>query len=153
MAIHLTIMGHISTKINYRICRTAELWSDEDDISWLVFLPESEVEEADAVAIINAAGITFSGEKFVVLADIRNLKSISGEARAYLAGGSAERIHAAVAILVENTATRLLANFFINFHKPSRPTRIFSDEQKAIVWLKEHLASKKNENNARNCAG
>jgi hypothetical protein len=136
-------MEHISTKINYRACRAAELWSDEDDISWLVFLPEIEVEADDAAAIIQTAGETFVGEAYVVLADIRLMKSISNEARTYLASQQGEQLHAAVAILVDSMATRLIANFFINFHKPSRPTRIFTDERKAVEWLKRYLPPKK----------
>lgn len=132
-------MEQITTKLNYRTCRTAELWSDDDDISWLVFLPESEVEEDDASEIIRTAEQTFVGEAYVVLADIRLMKSISNEARTYLASQQAEQLHAAVAILVESMATRLIANFFINFHKPGRPTRIFSDERKAVEWLKKYL--------------
>lgn len=136
-------MEQTTSRINHRICRTADLWSDEDDISWLVFMPDSEVEEEDAAEILEKAALTYTGEAFVVVADIRNMKSISNEARAYLAGKHAEQLHAAVAILVDGMATRLIANFFINFHKPSRPTRIFSDEQKAIEWLKKYLPAKK----------
>lgn len=131
-----------SEKINYRVTRNAELWSDDEEISWLVFLDEAEVEEEDAITIIQTASQTFVGERFVVLADIRQLKSISNEARQYFSGGDAENLHLALAILVENTATRLLANFFINFHKPTRPTRIFTDEEQAREWLKQYLPGK-----------
>ncbi|TND10528.1 MAG: hypothetical protein FD123_170 [Bacteroidetes bacterium] len=136
-------MTLITEKINYRTTRLAELWSDEYDYCYLVFFEDAEVEEEDAVDIIKTGAQTFVGEKYVVLADIRKLKSMSNEARHYLAGRESERLHEAVAILVENTSTRLLANFFINFHKPTRPTRIFTSEEKAKAWLKQFLPGNK----------
>lgn len=135
-------MSTVSCRINYRTTRTAELWSDEYDFCYLVFKEESEVEEDDAVEIIRSAAQTFVGEKYVVIADIRGLKSMSNEARVYLAGRESERLHEAVAIIVESTSTRLLANFFINFHRPSRPTRMFTSEEKAKLWLKQYLPEK-----------
>jgi len=132
-------MNLTPVKINYRTTRTAELWSDEEDIAWLAFFPEAELEEEDAVEIVRRAAETFVGERYVVLADIRNLKSISNEARQYFAGRQSEELHNALAILVGSTATRLIANFFINFHKPGRPTRVFTDERKAVKWLKQFL--------------
>lgn len=40
-----------------------------------------------------------------------------------------------IAIIVQNLAYKLVAEFFLKFHKPKIPMKIFSNEEKAIEWL------------------
>ena len=40
-----------------------------------------------------------------------------------------------VALIVENLAYKLIAEFYQKFHKPELPTKIFSSEDKAVEWL------------------
>lgn len=46
------------------------------------------------------------------------------------------RTRIAEAILVETTANRLMANVYVNYNKPRIPTKIFTNEEEAIKWLK-----------------
>ena len=39
------------------------------------------------------------------------------------------------AIVISNLAQKLIANFYLKFNKPQRPTRIFNDGQKALDWI------------------
>ncbi len=125
-------------KINYRIIPgKVEMWSDADDISWLVFAPESEISRDDMEEIIAVATRTHkSGELFRVLADISGVESISHEARSYASGENFESIYSCLAIVAGTPATRLVGNFFIRFHKPPRPVKIFGTTEEAKVWLK-----------------
>lgn len=43
----------------------------------------------------------------------------------------------AIAFLSKTIAEKLLANFFIKFNKPSKPTKAFTNESEAIAWLKQ----------------
>lgn len=132
-------MSVVTERLNYRTTEKAELWSDEEDFCWLVFSPEAEVDLADAQQIMKSAGLTFTGEKYVTLVDARSIKSISSEAREYFVDEESGAMLEAVAILVGSTHSRLLANFFINFHKPTVPTRMFTDIEKAKTWLREFM--------------
>ena len=40
------------------------------------------------------------------------------------------------AIIVNNTPSRLLANFYIKYHKPINPTKIFTKFDEALEWTK-----------------
>ena len=71
------------------------------------------------------------------LFDIRLLKSITKEARDYLADKGNELV-AASALLVESALIRVIANFFITVNKPKNPTRIFTNENEAIRWLEKY---------------
>jgi hypothetical protein len=65
--------------------------------------------------------------------------SLTSEARSIGSSDrSLERL-VAQAIVVNGLPTRLLANFFIRFNKPQRPTQIFSNKQDAIAWLLNSL--------------
>ena len=46
----------------------------------------------------------------------------------------------AIAIVITNTASMLLAKFYIKYHKPVRPTKIFSKLTDAEEWLKTNYA-------------
>ena len=50
-----------------------------------------------------------------------------------------QEVVAAVALIVGNPLSRMMATFFINVSKPEVPIRLFEDEAVALAWLKEHL--------------
>ena len=41
----------------------------------------------------------------------------------------------ASAVIVNNLAYKLIANFYMRFNKPKRPFKTFSNEKDAIEWL------------------
>ncbi len=43
----------------------------------------------------------------------------------------------AKAVVARNMASLLVGNFFVKIHKPPVPTRLFKDEEEALVWLRE----------------
>jgi hypothetical protein len=45
----------------------------------------------------------------------------------------------AFAIIVRNLSDKLLANYYLFFIKPSRPTKAFATIQEAEKWLKEYV--------------
>lgn len=74
-----------------------------------------------------------------VLADIRNLGKVSDEARDWLGTKEANELIPAMAILTNNPIQNLLANFYLKFSNPPMPTRLFTNEEKALRWLKLYL--------------
>lgn len=45
----------------------------------------------------------------------------------------------ASAIVVQNIAYRLLAEFYIKIQKPKQPYKIFTDREKAFEWCKQFV--------------
>ncbi len=73
-----------------------------------------------------------------MLGDFGNMKSQTKECRDYFTKDPKHlQSYSAIAILVNNPLTRMLANFFIGINKPPKPTRLFDDREKAIQWLVE----------------
>ena len=99
-----------------------------------------EMNQDDAKEAIAEAVALAEGKNYVILFSINESGDISFEAREEFAK-SKKRL--AVAIVTTSLANKLFGNFFIKFHKPKSPSRIFSDEPSAIEWLRTILAEEK----------
>jgi hypothetical protein len=75
-----------------------------------------------------------SGKRVPVLADIRQLRSMTRGARMFY--GNATSSFSALGLLAGSPATRVTANFFIGFNRPKVPTKLFTDEAAALTWLR-----------------
>ena len=70
-----------------------------------------------------------------VIIDTRANYHWDKDAQEYVAQNSQHRL--ATAVITNNPVSRLLSNSYVKLFKPSYPSRIFPDEAKAVVWLKE----------------
>jgi hypothetical protein len=114
----------------------AAIWSDEDGLSWITFEPGAEITGEDAATLLEFARRTHDGvELYRVLVDLRSNPIIAKEARDFAAGGMIQDYISAFAILANELSMRLVGNFFIHFHKPEQPTKIFTNEDEARKWL------------------
>lgn len=121
----------------------AAIWSDEDGLSWVTFEQDAEISGEDAAMLLEFAKRTHvESEYFRVLIDLRTNPVISKEARDFAAGGGTKSYISAFAILASELSMRLVGNFFIHFHKPGQPTKIFTDENEARKWLLQQTEKK-----------
>ena len=95
----------------------------------------TEIEKDDIHEIHRTIDELTGGKKHSILTDARCEAKASKEARDYASSRSGERNTVAEAILVRSTSMKLLANFYIKFHKPKVPTKMFDSEDKAVAWL------------------
>ncbi len=75
-----------------------------------------------------------------MLSDIKFVRTVSKEARDFMASEEGCEGVLAAAILVDSPITRMIGNFFMSINKPLVPTKIFTDEAEAIKWLKPFVA-------------
>ena len=121
----------------------AAIWSDEDGLSWITFEQEAEITGEDAAMLLEFAKRTYvETEYFRVLVDLRTHPVISKEAREFAASGQLQSVISAFAILASDLSMKLVGNFFIHFHKPDQPTRVFTNEEEARTWLLEQREKK-----------
>lgn len=97
------------------------------------------LELVDAKENIEAIKQFANGNALPVLVDIRQSKGGSKESRAYFASEEVGKIQSACALLVTSPLSRLIGNFFIGFNKTKFPTKLFSSEENAMIWLKTFL--------------
>lgn len=116
----------------------ASIWSDEDGLSWLTFDEDAEITLEDFIYLLECAKQTrLESEYYRVLVDLRTNPSISKEARDFAASPELQTYISAFAILANELSMKLVGNFFIHFHKPGQPTKIFTEEEAARQWLLE----------------
>lgn len=65
--------------------------------------------------------------------------NINSDAREYFAKNEdINSIRTLQAIIVNNTPSKLVANFFIKFHKPAVKTRLFTNLDDALEWVRSN---------------
>jgi len=72
------------------------------------------------------------------LVDIRDMLFIDSKTRAYAAAQYRPHV-AGSAILIDSRISSYFANLFLKFSKPKVPTRLFTNEDDAVKWLKEQM--------------
>ncbi|WP_462282046.1 DUF7793 family protein [Salinivirga cyanobacteriivorans] len=99
-----------------------------------------DMETAEAMT---KAGDEWNGDALCAnLVDIRDMVFVDSKVRNY--GAAQYRPHVAgSAILTGSVFNVYFANLFLKFSKPKVPTKMFSDEDAAIAWLKEQMAKRR----------
>ncbi len=77
------------------------------------------------------------GVKHAILISFDHFVTVTKEAKEYSILIEPEQPFLAVAILVENLAYQLMADFYFKFYKPKVPYKVFKSEVKAMEWLIE----------------
>lgn len=116
------------------ITKTEEIWMTEAGIVYCK-VKHGYLDLEGAEAYVNAIRQIGKGEKQYVIIDLRMGRGASQAARNYLAQEGAA-VHAAIAFWIASAFTKMLGNFFIGFSKPNYPTQLFTEEAKALDWLK-----------------
>ena len=107
----------------------------KDDILYIVFHQDADVDIDDMLES-KKARLKLQKEKAMkVLVDVRAMYQISKEARELSAKQENSELSVAMAILSESISSKLFANFFIKFNKPTTPTKMFTSKEKALKWL------------------
>ncbi|RYD78222.1 MAG: hypothetical protein EOP53_11580 [Sphingobacteriales bacterium] len=110
--------------------------SIEDNIlHGLIYTEHMTLE--DARKMVDSRLKALDGKTYPTFIDISRLKSITKEARDYLAEGKAIENLSATAFYANSAVSNLVASFFLSYSKPNLPTKVFSDKNEALLWLKQ----------------
>ncbi|MES2681657.1 MAG: hypothetical protein V4635_17310 [Bacteroidota bacterium] len=114
-------------------------WMGDDGICRTRAKTDAEISVDDAIA--NSAAVTsfFTGKKYPLMVDARNVRSIDKNARKHFSINGRETKITSFAIMVKSPLSRVIGNFFMGLNKPTVPARLFDDEALAIKWLKTFL--------------
>ena len=119
--------------------RIAEISYLKDQILRIEFPTNVFVELEDTIQIHEACEMLTKGQKYLKLV-IANGTLISSKAtRSYRATLKENDGRIAEALVYKSYGNKIVFNFYIAFHNPEVPTKLFPTEEKAIEWLKGHL--------------
>ena len=96
------------------------------------------IDKDSAIEIAIATRKLCGNQSYYTIVDTQNITAqVDHHAREYIATNiELSQIRKAQAILIGNMSSHILARFYIQYHKPKVPAKIFHDETKAIQWLK-----------------
>ncbi len=72
---------------------------------------------------------------YPLLINIKSVKTVTKEARDFLASEEGCKGVKAASILIDSVIGSMIGNFFIRISKPLVPTRLFTNEEEAKKWL------------------
>lgn len=123
---------------------TARFDYDGKGILVVTLFDELELSKEDIIAQREISARLTQGKPHAVMVIAGERTEASPEARQYAATNIPEG-RVAEAVVVKSLTVRLLGNFYLQFHKPGVPTKLFDDRYEAMHWLKMQLelASKK----------
>ncbi len=73
------------------------------------------------------------------IADISMVKRVPKETREYFSSSQAGEDLSAIAVVISNPVTRTMGNFFLKFHQPKYPFKLFTNLDEATVWIKQFV--------------
>lgn len=114
----------------------AEISYNNEGILIMRMHNKSNIDKEAAQKIINVANKLAGDKVHVNLVDIRQMTFMSSDARKQFGSQNKSTVKA-VAIVMNSVLHRPLANLYLKFSRPSIPTRMFDNEEKAIEWLRE----------------
>lgn len=79
----------------------------------------------------------YEGEALKALSDLRNVKKLSREIRSYFSSDEVTDMLSASALLIKPGLSMVIGSFLLRFNRLGYPVKLFSNEAKAIKWLKE----------------
>lgn len=110
-----------------------------DGICHSIVLPGSEITLPDAQENSVKVAQVSNGTKPPILVDIREIATITKEARDHFAMKGRESGVTAIALHIKSPVSRVIGNFYLGISKPKVPTRLFTNEKTAIVWLTKYI--------------
>lgn len=118
---------------------SSEVMLRSDGIVHFYIKPNTTLSGEDAKEMVAATGIIGGGKKFPILITSGKFGMADVDAREYAASPDGNKYTIAGAIVVKSLAQKILGNAYIKINKPTTPTALFDDDQKAIDWLKTFL--------------
>ena len=113
-------------------------WDSENEIVWGDLFANQVSEELaeENVDAQESVRDDMNKAKTRVLNDMTKVTAISKEARDYFANARTASIQRATALLIGSPVSRVIVNFFMGLNKPISPSRLFTDPEQAIQWLR-----------------
>jgi hypothetical protein len=111
-------------------------WMGDDGVARTQVKKGSEVVLEDARENSRVVNGLEGPERYPLLIDAREIKSITKEARDHFSLRGRESRVTCFAILIDSPLSRIIGNFFMGLNKPRVPTRLFNDEEQALTWCR-----------------
>lgn len=115
---------------------TSRIWKEDDGIVRIVSNEDTESTISTVKEELEIFKKLGGGKKILIIGDATGVVRMTKEARDFVSSEEAGKVVGKMAGLSHSTTGKLISNFVIKVHKPKVPTKMFSDVDTAIKWLK-----------------
>lgn len=122
-----------------RVVGIAEMNYGDDGIMYVSIVEAQDDQVAAQKLVSTAIGEMSGGKRVPMLVEYQLVILPSLESREYWAQEESSPYTLAEAFVMRWLPMKLIGNFYLNFNKPPRPTRIFTNRDEAVEWLKTFL--------------
>jgi hypothetical protein len=109
----------------------------EDGIIFGVYPKGIQIDLEIAKYLVRERTKLCEGKSYLACIDARGVDSSSNEAQKYFSSEAGVFGITAGAFIVDSFLTRLLGNFYLKIFTPSKPAKLFSNKEEALVWLQK----------------
>lgn len=108
----------------------------DDNILYIECLPKTTMTIEEGYLSTKNASELIKGEPIPMLCDLTNVVKMSQECRKHFSGPAHAQVFSKCALLITSPISRIIGNFFLGANKPLKPTRLFTNKEEALKWLK-----------------
>ena len=109
----------------------------KDSIVQTDIFPEQELSVDDVKEVIEGIAIVGRQTMYPQLIVAGQLSGPDLQAMKHIASDGSSPYAIAEAYVIKSLSQKIIARFYLNFNKPARPTKMFSEVPEAIAWLNE----------------
>ncbi len=110
----------------------------DDDIVHVYYKSNTVIDVEIQKKVREATFLLTNGKKHPCLFEAGDYVSLTKEARANAIEQEDDFPALASAVIVQNLAYKMVADFYYKVHKPKQAFKVFRNIDEAIVWLKKH---------------
>lgn len=110
-----------------------------DGIARSRVIPSAHIDLDAAKANSKVVNDLYVDKKFPLLIDITEIHSITKDARSHFSVKNRETNINSFALVSNSELGKIVANFFFSINNTGVPARMFTNEDKAVKWLKNWL--------------
>jgi hypothetical protein len=115
--------------------RTTDVWLDGEVLRGRED-PGTETVIGDAIALVDAIRKLGGGVRLPVVMEISESKSVTREARAYLASDAVAEVVTMIGLVVGSSLSRALGSFWLTFNRPKFTVKLFTSVDEALAWVR-----------------
>ena len=117
--------------------RAFTTWISDTEICYTVVKSNAVVDIKDAIENSAAVAKLSEDKIYPMLVNLKEIKSISKEARDHFSMQNRTPGVKAIGLLIKSPASTIIGNFFLGLNRSIVPVKLFTSEEKAVEWLNQ----------------
>lgn len=112
---------------------------NREGVLWLIIKDDVELDVKEIKELTSVCEKLAHNQPYILITDARVNVSVTSDARKAAASKEICPLIVANAVLVNNIAVRMIANFFTKVNKPHFKNKVFNEEEEALKWIRKQV--------------